>query len=262
MSGTSEFEKEIISKTFIEKVLHFDRLNSTNDYIRTVPEKDNVLVWTDYQTKGKGRFDRVWESEPNKNLMFSIKKIFKIRPENIFSLNFFFTYFILESILDYLCSRDSYINESDFNIKWPNDLMCNSRKFCGMLIESNIAKGEFIIGVGINVNQTQFSKEIDSRSTSLKKITGQSFELKRLLLQILIHISNNLRLLNEGELDEIFKKWNSKCKMKGNHVDYLDNGLIIQNAQVIDINKDGSIRIKNEGEIRDYFSGEIKILTN
>jgi BirA family biotin operon repressor/biotin-[acetyl-CoA-carboxylase] ligase len=257
----SSIKDEIISKTFIEEVLYFDHITSTNDYAKKLNGKDNVLIITGNQLKGRGRFDRVWESEPYKNLIFSIKKKIEIQSNKLYSVNFFFSYFLIDSIIQFLLSSGFTDNGNQFSIKWPNDLIYLKKKFCGILIENIFNKNEFIIGIGINVNQTEFSLAYDEQSTSLKKITGKELNLNELLKFILIYISNNLRLLFQNE-DNIYELWKKKCNMIGKTIKYKDLNQKEFEAQVIDINKDGSIKLNLGGKIQNYYSGDIKIITN
>ena len=258
----SELEKNLRQDTFIKEVIYFDSIASTNDYCKKLADKDDVLVAAGYQTAGKGRFDRVWESEKGKNLLFSIKKKIPRNSKNFCSVNFYFTYFLLEGIISHLESGKYNFIKEYFEIKWPNDLLYNKKKFCGILIESVVNKNDFIIGIGINVNQVEFSSSLETNTTSLSKITSQEINLTKLLTEIISGFSNNLFLLNEEKDVEIHRLWKSRCKNIGEMVRYINNEGIEENAQIIDINEDGSIKLLKNGEIANYFSGEIKLLTN
>lgn len=262
MRNISKIKDILKEKTFIEDIIYFEQITSTNEYCKNAKEKDNLLVIAGFQTGGRGRFDRRWESEPDKNLLFTIKKKIPRNSRNYFSVNFYFTYFLLETIMNHLESHNYDFDKELFEIKWPNDLLYGSNKLSGLLIESIVNKNEFIIGIGINVNQVKFSSSLDEITTSLKKITGREIDLEQLLLDIITGFSDNINFLVEEKDFEIYKLWKSKFKMKGQIVSFLDNEGIGETAQVIDINEDGSIKLLKKGEILNCFSGEIKLRTN
>ena len=258
----SKIKNLLTENTFINEVIYLDEVNSTNEYCRNEKNGDNLLVVAGYQTSGRGRFDRVWESEPGKNLLFSIKKKIPRKPGNYFSVNFYFTCFLLESIINHLQSNGFIFDKDLFEIKWPNDLLYDGKKLSGLLIESIVNKSEFIIGIGINVNQTKFPPSLDSNTTSLKKITRTDIELEQLLSNILHGFSDNFGLLGEEKSGFIYNNWKKYFKMGGRKVSFLDIEGREDFAQIIDINQDGSIKLLKNGKITNHFSGEIKLRTN
>ncbi|MFI5144475.1 MAG: biotin--[acetyl-CoA-carboxylase] ligase [Ignavibacteria bacterium] len=258
----SKLKNLFIERTFIEDVIYFEQITSTNEFCKKEKGKDNLLVIAGFQTEGRGRFERTWESEPDKNLLYSIKKKIPRNSKNYFSVNFYFTYFLLDSIVNHLALNKYDFNKNLFEIKWPNDLLYKRNKISGLLIESVFNKNEFIIGTGINVNQEKFSPSLDNITTSLKKITGKEINLEKLLSDIIYGLSENFALLREEKDREIYELWKSKFKMAGENVRYLNNESKEEIAQVIDINEDGSIKILKNGEISNHFSGEIKLRTN
>lgn len=128
-----------------------------------------------------------WESEEGKNLTFSILKTFSVlRASDQFKLN------ICVSLA--ICDVLEELSIPGLKIKWPNDIMSGSFKVCGILIE-NILTGRFIknaiIGIGLNVNQDSF-KMLD-RAASLRSITGQEYDLDRLLRNVMGRLQLRLR---------------------------------------------------------------------
>lgn len=262
MLDIHEIKKGLISKTFIQEVHYFEHLSSTNDYARELEGKDNILIVTDNQTKGRGRFDRVWESEPYKNLSFSILKkinIDSIRPHNV---NFFFCYYLLDAISQFLMYWNCIDSDNELEIKWPNDLLYGSKKFSGLLIESNLNRHEFVVGIGINVNQVDFNKEYTRSTTSLKAICGEYINLNALLVFIIRHFSKNIGMLINAEHKKVFELWKDRTKMIGKSINFKNSDEKEHSAQVIDINEDGSIKLSIHGKFHEFYSGEIKNLTN
>ena len=171
------------------KITHFKTLESTNQYLQNLLNEgcdivDNIVV-TDYQTSGKGQGKNVWESENGKNLLFSIALDMSfLKAENQFLL----TQIVSVSMINVL---KKYLPEESLFIKWPNDIYFNNKKIAGILIKNEIKgmmMGTSIIGIGLNVNQTSFDKNLPN-PISMKMITGNDFELEELLSAISCQLS-------------------------------------------------------------------------
>jgi BirA family transcriptional regulator, biotin operon repressor / biotin---[acetyl-CoA-carboxylase] ligase len=187
---------KIPAKTlFIGKNLIFvPECNSTNTLAQQLGQQpsvsDGTLVITDNQTAGRGQRGNSWEVEPGANFTFSlILKTGFLPAQDQFGLNMA----ISVGILDYLKSH----LKSNVHIKWPNDILVENRKVCGILIENSI-KGSLIshsvVGVGLNVNQIQFTHD---RATSLKKETGKTFSLHDELENLLWCVEKFYMLLRQ-----------------------------------------------------------------
>lgn len=138
---------------------------------------EGTVIITDNQTNGRGQRGNMWESEAGKNLTFSIilKPVF-LHPKDQFKLNMA----VSLGLYDYLTSQVEAVK-----IKWPNDMMLDNKKTCGMLIENQISGQQIqssIVGIGLNVNQESFSLTTPT-SMAIKK--GQTFELNEALAELL-----------------------------------------------------------------------------
>jgi BirA family transcriptional regulator, biotin operon repressor / biotin---[acetyl-CoA-carboxylase] ligase len=158
------------------KLIHLDTVDSTNlhasDLLSGKKLSEPTVIISDYQSKGKGQGGNTWESGASQNLLFSIV-VFppKIKVKEQFYFSKIAAISISEMLSKHLSSN---------LIKWPNDILVNKLKISGILIE-NTLKSEFlgstVIGIGINVNQTDFSVP----ATSFKKETGKEFDRMKLL---------------------------------------------------------------------------------
>jgi len=169
------------------KYVHLEQTDSTNAYLqRKQSECDirNCVVSADEQTAGKGMGSNSWESEVGKNLTFSLALDMSFMPaERQFLLSEAVPLGIVE-VLDAMLPADK------LSIKWPNDIYFGNRKLAGILINSTIKATMMdvsIIGIGLNVNQTQFQDWL-THPVSLKIITGLDYDLQSLLQQIAEHI--------------------------------------------------------------------------
>lgn len=255
--------KESLLQTGLKDILYFPQLHSTNKYAKENNLQSDNLVITSNQYEGRGRFDRIWESIENNNLTFTIVKSLKLKKKEIFIVNFYISYTTMKAIKDIF---PEYMHKL-FSLKWPNDLMINGKKFAGILSEVqnlNSEEKNFIMGVGINVNQKEFSDVIIHKATSLRLETGIIFELEELLLRIVREFYANLSLLkNPAELLDIWKKNSFLMDKEVRFRKTLDNTEI--SGKVLDITEDGGIKIEsaeefNTKKITVYYTGEISFI--
>lgn len=174
-------------------LIKLDATDSTNDYLKQLLNHEVVenfsVVVAKSQTKGKGQMGAVWKSELGKNLTFSI--LIKNNFENsnqIFDLNVAVAVAIIQ-VLD-------TFKIPELAIKWPNDILSGNTKIGGILIENSFKHDKTIasiVGIGLNVNQTDF--ENLPKASSLSKIRNQKYDLDLLLAKIVLKIKENCQLI-------------------------------------------------------------------
>ena len=157
-------------------IIKKDVITSTNEYIKEHYETlDNyTIVTANYQTNGRGRMTRVWHSCAGDNILMSILiKEFNDRTDvNLLSL---VTGVAVHKFLS------KYLNK--LYIKWPNDVLVDNKKICGILLEGKMNNNSkmVVIGIGININQTSFNDDINLLTTSLKKELNINFDIDLLI---------------------------------------------------------------------------------
>ena len=203
------------------KILRFDEINSTNVFLYDKISENNdisdMVVVASHQSAGRGMDKNRWESEAGKNLLFSIAlNVNFLEAENQFRISQAVSVAIVE-ILSQL------IDNQQLFIKWPNDIYFGDKKLAGMLIQNTIEgrmMGTSIIGIGLNVNQIEFSKDIPN-PISLKMILDEDFDLDYLLNLLISGIKNSVESLHfEENQIEINKKYISKSYRFGVWSDY------------------------------------------
>ena len=193
------------------KIFHFDEINSTNvwlyDKMAENSDISDMVVVAAHQTAGRGMDKNRWESEAGKNLLFSIAlNVNFLEAENQFKISQAVSVAIVETL-------SQYIDDQQLFIKWPNDIYFGDKKLAGILIQNTIEgrmMGISIIGIGLNVNQLHFSKDIPN-PISLKMITGEEYDLENLLNLLIVNIKNaveSLRFIEKRE--DINSKYISK----------------------------------------------------
>ena len=176
---------------------HFDQIDSTNAYLQRKQSECDIRNWVvsaDEQTAGKGMGNNGWESEVGQNLTFSLAADLSFLPaERQFLLSEAVPLGIIEGL-------DEMLPPEKLSIKWPNDIFYENHKLAGILINSTIKAGMMdvsIIGVGLNVNQTQF-QDWPTHPISMKMITSHTYDLHPLLEQIAEHITKKVELLKNN----------------------------------------------------------------
>lgn len=249
---------EIPKGNLINSVIYIEEIPSTNEYAAKLTEQDGVLVIAGFQSKGKGRLGRKWDSEKGNNLTFSIKKSFNIPYSENSMITFFFSYFIYSALITFLQKEHPDINSDYLHIKWPNDIMYEDKKLCGLLIESKNNGKDYIIGIGLNVNQEVFPKELNA--VSLKLITGKSTDLNNLLLSMINEFECNFHLLKNAEFDKIYVLWKNSTKLIGRTCEFIVDSEHRKRGIIKDLHRDGSISIFSDNKEVSYFSGEIRLV--
>jgi len=193
------------------KILRFDELKSTNLFLYDkISEKHDItdmVVVASHQTDGRGMDKNKWQSEACKNLLFSIAlNVNFLEAENQFKISQAVSFAIVKTL-------ENMILEADFSIKWPNDIYFGDKKLAGILIQNTVEgmmMGFSIIGIGLNVNQTLFSKELPN-PISLKMITGKDFNLDNVLNLLIVNIKDAVESLRSDEMcAEINRKYIEK----------------------------------------------------
>jgi len=235
------------------EIEYFDEIDSTNSYLLHRKDfLDRILVIADFQTAGRGRFNRKWYSNPGENLMFSIG-LKNVDLADLPKLSFITSLSVQEAIEETL--------NLQLKIKWPNDLISDNKKVCGILIETqiqNIEKAKVVIGIGINVNQTNFPDEIKDKSTSLKLLLKIEINREILLSKILDLYFKYINIIS-SDFETIYQKYKSKCTGIGQKVSVLfgDN---IYTGILSDINRSGELELLTENSKISFNSGEITII--
>lgn len=238
------------------KIIKLDTINSTNSYLRELAIHQDVdnftVVSAKHQSEGKGQIDKKWITEPNKNLTFSIliKEKYQIQHKKYINIA------VSLALHDWFTQKK--IN--NLSIKWPNDIMAGSKKLSGILIETMIRGSKIyhtVIGIGINVNQQQFSSEIKSASSLLLE-TSKTYDLDLLLLEILPIIQNRIQDFLSGkfkELEEAYSKLLYRKDIPSNFVDNQGNRFA---GSITGISQDGNLLISTEnGSVREFGIKEV-----
>lgn len=249
--------KELVKESLLNYVVHFEELDSTNKYAKENNLPPDGIVITSFQKEGKGRFGRKWIAAYDEDLTFSLIKKFKISVDNIHLVNFYTSYILSETLKSFLP------DDVHLTLKWPNDILLNSKKICGILLEiSGLSEPEkkFIIGIGLNVNKSEIPGEISHKATSLANETKQKHEIENILIEFVRNFYANMHLIDiRGELMSVWKMNSELIGKKVKFIVVADSAE--EEAEILDIEEDGSLKVAlSNGEVKNFYSGEITFI--
>ena len=229
----------------------FDVLDSTNEYLKNkekLEEYEVVIAKT--QTNGRGKRGSVWISNEGAALFsFVIDSIGYDDKVTIY------TGFIVRNILHKLIKKTFAENvENYLKFKWPNDIYYKDKKLCGILCEKVGEK--IIVGIGINVNNNDFGI-FNERATSLNIVTGEKYEIEKLVKEVVIEFKEHYRNLN-SKWNSIIEDINENSYLVGKKIMLKQNK---EYRKFIEIDIDGNIvTLSQEGKTYKENSLEFEIL--
>ncbi|MDI3547984.1 MAG: BirA family transcriptional regulator [Halanaerobiales bacterium] len=236
----------------------FSSLGSTNERAKELARKDfptGTVVIAEEQTAGKGRLGRSWFSPPGTGLWFSLI----VRPDIPPNKAPFLTIIASLTLVKALSELNPELKPL---IKWPNDILIDDRKVCGILSELNADLGMInfaVIGIGINVNQDYFPEELSAKATSLKIALNTRIDRTGLLQGILNFFEGYYQKLLEGRFKEILKEWKGYLNILGESVTIYSGSETYQ-GRVIDISSLGELVIKdNSGKVWSFWAGDVTL---
>lgn len=240
------------------KKIYHANLSSTNSYCSFLLNKghlqEGTIIQTNYQTAGRGQTGNIWESEADKNLLFSIilyPMIIDAEDQFIISKT------ISLGICDFL---ERYLR--NVFIKWPNDIYVNNDKIAGILIENSIIidKIEHVIaGIGLNVNQEKFTANA-SNPTSLKILSGTNFDLAELLSVISRDLDRRYKQVLYNKINEIDKGYIAHLWRYKQWCEFQDSGGKFD-GRILSVSDTGRLQIEDRrGRIYEYGFKEVNYL--
>jgi BirA family biotin operon repressor/biotin-[acetyl-CoA-carboxylase] ligase len=180
---TDDVQGRLSTDRFGHAMRGFEEVDSTNERAAQWAKEgapEGAVVLTEYQTAGRGRHGRAWSADKGRNLLFSVVLRPSLDPDRLSLITVAAGVAIAETL-------DNFVSPHRSTLKWPNDILLEGRKTCGMLLESSIANPQtvVILGVGLNVNQTDFPDALADTATSLRLTTGRPVPRAELLARLL-----------------------------------------------------------------------------
>lgn len=252
-----ELRSHLSATTFWKKIVIFERLDSTNSYAKQLAsegDEEGTIVIADDQYAGRGRHGRAWVVEAGTSLTFSVILRPVIAPEYIGILSLYAGLAVTEAI-----ARHSRIAPA---CKWPNDVLLEGKKFCGILSEAVFSKGKLgatIIGVGLNVNQLELPHELRHRATSLALVNNRIYNLAFLLANILQELEYWYGYIQSAQQNVILERWLTHTEMIGQEITIDQQGTIIRGTAT-GLADDGGLIIQSNGKEMKMLAGDVTII--
>ena len=261
--AASEITSRLTTQWAGRKLYYYDVTGSTNNDVKRLAEEGDphgTVVVADVQNAGKGRRGRSWQTLSGTALSFTLLLRPSFAPDKASMITLVMALSVAEAVEE--------ITGAAATIKWPNDIVVNRKKICGMLTEMTMTPEMdeiqyMVVGVGINVNNSspeEFQEEIRGNATSLKIETGRQINRAVLLDKVLVRFEDNyehfLMTLDLSQLQEAYQR---RLQGVGNEVRVLDPAGEYTGISH-GINDQGELIVEKEnGESVRVYAGEVSV---
>jgi BirA family biotin operon repressor/biotin-[acetyl-CoA-carboxylase] ligase len=254
MFNIEEFDIKLDTDFIGRNFIYTEEVDSTNSVLLSNNEFDihGTVLLSEFQSKGRGRKERVWESLSGVNLTFSILIKDNLPERKINLITFVAAIAVAQSLEN--------LYQLNISLKWPNDVLVDSKKIAGILIESS-SKGnkisKIVVGIGVNVNQPNFPGKFDIPPTSVRKEFHDNVSRERLLSEILNNFENSFNYLAKNP-KKILSDWRDRCKMIGEKIRIVEEDKI-KTGVFEDIDDDGFIILKTGDKREVIHFGDVSL---
>jgi len=232
------------------------RAKEAGNHEENIPRQGMIFV-ADKQTAGVGRRGRSWESPEGENIYMSLLLKPEIAPSKAPMLTLVMAVAVAEGLKQVCGSTEN------LQIKWPNDIILNKKKVCGILTEMALEGTKIkyvVIGVGINVNQKTFSRELEDKATSLSMEFSREFDRKMLISSVLEKFYEYYDgFLCAGDLSYLQETYNQMLVNRGTEVVIHEPGNEYE-AVAMGINGQGELVVeRKDGSRQNIYAGEVSV---
>jgi len=254
-----EIQNGLLTNYIGQHIYYFPKLDSTNIFAKEKASlgikgvSEGTVIIAEEQSTGKGRLGRKWFS-PKGGIWLSIILFPRLLPSYIPRITLVTAVAVMKAIE--ICTQIKT------QIKWPNDILVNEKKVCGILTEMNAELDLInwvVVGVGINANidYQNFPRDIQQKTTSLKEIGKKEISRVRLVQIFFKEFEKYYEILKRKEFSFILREWKIYSHTLGKKIK-IDIGDQIISGEVIDINEIGALILKKkDGKLVEIFSGTI-----
>jgi len=251
-----ELKQDLDTKVIGKRIYSYKEAGSTNDLAYNMAvsgEKEGAVVVAEYQTKGKGRLGRKWLSPRGKGAYFSVILRPEILPREISVVTVLFSLSVAKTI------RET-IGLPAF-IKWPNDILINSRKVCGILTELNgeTDKVNFVIvGIGVNINTKK--ELLPEGATSLFEEKGSELSRLDFVKGLIGHMDKYYQLFNRGKMEDIIKEYKKLSAVLDRRIQINYHNKFIS-GHAVDVDKEGALILRTDSGFNErILAGDVVML--
>jgi len=237
-------------------VRHYDRIGSTNSAALALPDAEathGLLLVADEQSAGRGRFHRPWHAQPGKSLLFTVV----LRGESLLPVESALTMAASVALHHGLV----HLGLPECEIRWPNDLVANGRKICGILAERGPwATPGWVLGVGLNLNQREEELPPDLRltATSMTMETQAFYVRETVLARMVAALEKAFELLGNPEgPPRLREQWEQASCVIGRSL-AVDTGAEVVRGMVVGLEPSGALILRQDsGMLRSVLAGTV-----
>ena len=270
--GRTEIESRLRTEWIGKRLSYFDATDSTNVQAKKLAEEgapDGTLVVADQQSAGRGRRGRTWASPAGTNLYFTLLLRPRIAPDRASMLTLVMALAVAKGIREILEPGEAPGGEhagkkSSIGIKWPNDIVADGRKVCGILTELSLSVelgsiDYLVIGVGINVGRQEFPEELQGRAIALEEMTAQVNRSELLNAVLTAFEAYYADFLATQDLSRLKEDYDTLLVNLGRQVRVLDPKGEYEGVAK-GIRGSGELIVElPDGEVRDVYAGEVSV---
>jgi BirA family biotin operon repressor/biotin-[acetyl-CoA-carboxylase] ligase len=234
-------------------------VSSTNDLMKTMASRnvpEGTVVVAETQTTGRGRLGRRWFS-PKGGLWFSVLFRPKAEAGETAKLVFVASLAVAE-VLQELCGLRA-------ETKWPNDVLVNGKKICGILAEMKTSGGKVdyaVVGVGVNVNfrvREVLPEPVWETATSVEDELGKKVDNTNLLLALIERLDKVYAVFVDEGSDAVLKRWKGYAGFLGHQI-RVDVGSESLVGAAVDVTREGALALKfADGSVREFHVGDVSV---
>lgn len=241
-----------------KNIYFYEKTGSTNTEAAQLAKEGaphGTVVIAEEQTDGRGRRGRNWQAPAESNIYFSMI----LRPRFVADRASMLTLVMGMSVVRAIREQCGLKAE----IKWPNDIVVNKKKVCGILTEMTLEErtiGYVIVGVGINVNQQEFPENIRETATSLARESSTIFSREKLLQKVMEYFEADYEIfLKTEDMSLLMEKYNAWLVNKGLQVKVLEPAGEYRGT-AHGINEMGELLVEREsGQVEAVYAGEVSV---
>jgi len=251
--------EEYLSTDFIGRnIIHYDSIGSTNKDAKEVAStsREGTVIIAEEQTEGRGRMGRAWASPKAKGIWMTIVLKPKIEPMKVARLTLLGAAAVFNALGE--------LNVKP-QIKWPNDLLLDGKKICGILTEMGAELNMVnyvVMGIGVNVNfdEEDIPEEIKDRATSIKIYKSVEIDRKELTANILNEFEKlYVKFCETGEMGDSIKICRENSIFLGEEVRII-RGDEVRLGKAVDIDENGQLVVEfSDNNIESIYSGEVSL---
>jgi BirA family biotin operon repressor/biotin-[acetyl-CoA-carboxylase] ligase len=247
---------------FGARLHHFYKIGSTNTAAMAAAAEgapEGSVFVAEEQTAGRGRGAHVWESARSAGIYCSVVLRPALPPSDVLVLSLAAGLAVREAI-EQVNARVSA------DLKWPNDVLIAGKKVCGILTEMNAEATRVryvVVGIGINVNQASFPKDLEDAATSLRLATGSEWSRVELVVALLKLLDREYRLLVEraDARPSILRRFEEKSSwVRGRQVRVEENATRVEGITE-GLDERGFLQVRTAQGLRTILSGTVRELT-